>query len=209
MTESMRHGQTSELDDRPRRLQYSLRALLVLMTFCCVALSLLSYVSIPLWVLPMLGILAWSAVVVGHGKAALATAAAYRKRRPENSPWLSVRRRGSVLLASLAAIGPVVTFLLFLVAFTCAGLAVDQLAEIGLSVDRFTGFDALGGRGAWAGTWLALAYANLASILLNVVSYSIYWRSRTDPALFAMRLFGLMSSSIATCAALVCCLSGY
>ncbi len=210
MADAMYRWQSSQGDGRPRRLQYSLRALLVLMTFCCVALSLLSYVPIPLWVLPMLGVLAWSALVVGHGRAALATAAGYRKRRPDHhSPWLLARRRGALLLASLAAIGPVVTFLLFLVAFSCAGLNVDQLAELGLFVDRLIGFDALGGRGVWAGVWLALVYANLASVLLIVVSYSAYWRSRTDLALFVMRLFGLMSSLIATCAALVCYLSGY
>ena len=56
-------------------------------------------------------------------------------------------------------------------------------------------------------SWLALTYAGLVSILLNVASYSVYWRSRTDLGLFAVRLFGLMSSSIATCAALVCYLS--
>jgi hypothetical protein len=208
MTKAMGYGRSLEVDDRPGRLQYSLRALLVLMTFCCLALSLLSYVSIPLWVLPMLGILAWSALVVGHGRAALATATSYRKRRPSGSPWLPARRRAAVLLASLAAIGPVITLLLFIGAFSCAGLDIDHLSEIGLVVNEFTGSDALGSRGVWATSWLALAYANLASILLNVVSYSIYWRSRTDLAMFAMRLFGLMSSSSATCAALVCYLSG-
>ena len=114
-----------------------------------------------------------------------------------------------MLLASLAAIGPVITFLVFSAALSCAGLEVDHLGEIGPVVDELTGTDALGSGGVWAGTWLALVYVNLVSALLNVVSYSVYWRSRTDLALFAMRLFGLMSSSIATCAALVCYLSGF
>jgi hypothetical protein len=203
----MGYGQSAEDDDRPRRLQYSLRALLALMTFSCIALSLLRYVSIPLWVLPLLGILAWSGLVVAHGKAALA--AGYRKRRADDSPWLSGRRRSAVLLASLAAMGPVITFLLFTVTLSYAGLDVGQFGDIGLLVDKLTGSDALGSRSAWGGAWLVLAYVNLASVLLNVVSLSVYWRSRTDLALFAVRVFGLMSSSIATCAALVCYLNGY
>ena len=197
----------SEDDDRPKRLQYSLRTLLLLMTLCCVALSVLRNVSVPLWVLPLLGILAWSALVVAYGRAALVTATSYRERRAEHLPGPSARRRWAVLFATLGAFGPVITFLLFVAVFSFAGLDVERLGMARLAVNEFTGTNALNTRGAWAIAWLALTYANLVSILLNVASYSVYWRSRTDMGLFALRLFGLMSSSVATCAALVCLLN--
>ena len=102
---------------------------------------------------------------------------------------------------------PVITFLLFVGAFSCAGLDIEHLTRIGVVVDEITGSDALGSRGVWADAWLALVYANLASSLLNVVSYVVYWRSRTELALFVLRLLGLMNSATATCVALVCYLS--
>jgi hypothetical protein len=137
----------------------------------------------------------------------LAAAANYRERSPDQSPWSAARRRWAVLFAVLAAFGPVITFLVFVAALSCAGLDVDHLSQVRLFVDEITGTDAIGARGAWATAWLALTYAGLVSILLNVASFSVYWRSRTDLGMFAVRLFGLMSSSIATCAALVCYLS--
>jgi hypothetical protein len=209
MTKTMGYGQSAEFDERPGRWQYSLRALLLLMTFCCLALSLLAYVSIPLWILPVLGILAWSGLVVAHGMAALATARSYRKRRRDNSPWLSARRRGAVFLASPAAVGPVITFLLFVGAFSGAGLDADHLRDVSLFVDRFTRSDTLGSPGVWAVTWLTLVYVNVTSVFLNVLSCAIYWRARTDLPLLAMRLFGLAGSMIATGAALACYFSDW
>ena len=150
MTQAMHCGRPCEDDDRPRRLQYSLRTLLFVMTVCCIALSLLRNVSIPLWVLPLLGILAWSGLVVAYGRAALVTAANYRERPADHSSWLSARRRWAVLFAALAACGPVITFLLVVAAFSCAGLDVDYLSQVRLFVDEITGTDAIGARGAWA-----------------------------------------------------------
>jgi len=195
----MPYRQHSDEGEPPRRLQFSLRSLVILMTFCCVALSLLSYASFPPFALHVLVVLAWSGLVVGQGGSALAAASGYRRRGPNEESWLRARRRWAVFLASVAAVGPTITFLLFAVASYCRGSRVDQidwwLAEIRASAE-------LGSRGVFFSVWLALLCLDSASALLNAMSCAFYFRPRHDFPLLLMRVFGLLSSLIATLAAL-------
>ena len=176
------------------RLQYSLRSLLLVMTFCCLGLALLRHLAFPEWALGALAVLAWSGVVAGQGGAALA-AAGYRRRRREADFWLSLRRRWAVYLAAAGAVGPVATFLLFVVVFAGAGLDVDRLDRC---FHLIRGSAEHGWRGAWPGIWTALFFLNPAAVFLNAISCPCYFRPRQDFPLLLVRAFGLLSSLAAT-----------
>jgi hypothetical protein len=178
------------LDEPAGRLQYSLRSLLLVTTFCCVALSLLQCVSFPPWGLGMLAVLAWSGLVAGQGGAALAAAAGYRRRERQDDVWLPIRRRWAVFLAALGAAAPVAT------------LDVDQL---GGRFNPIHGSTESGWRDAWQGVWMALVVLNPASALLNAISCSCYFRPWHDLPLLLVRVFGLLNSLTATFVTLALC----
>ena len=191
----MHHRQSPHDGRPPTRLQFSLRSLLIVMTFCCLGLSLLSYLSFPPVALQVLGVVAWAGLVVGQGASALAAGADYRRRRPHNSSWLRVRRRWAVWLASLAAVGPTITLLLFVVVFCCSGYDVDRIDRW---FDEISGSAELGSRGFWFNTWMALALLNSGSALLSPISCAFYFRPSRDFALLLVRVFGLLSALVAT-----------
>jgi len=183
---------SSNPEEAAYRLQYSLRSLLVVMTFCCLGLALLRHLAFPEWALGALAVLAWSGVVAGQGGAALAAAAGYRRRGREAGFWPSLRRRGAVYLAAAGAVGPVATFLLFVVVFAGAGLELDRCFHL------IRGSAEHGWQGAWPGIWTALFSLNLAGVLLNAISCPCYFRPRQDVALLLVRAFGLLSALAAT-----------
>ncbi|HUT93222.1 MAG TPA: hypothetical protein VMY37_27405 [Thermoguttaceae bacterium] len=187
------------------RFQYSLRSLLLVTTFCCLGLALLRHLAFPEWALGALAVLAWSGVVAGQGGAALAAAAGYRRRRREADFWLSLRRRWAVYLAAAGAVGPVATFLLFVVVFAGAGLDADRLDRC---FDPFRGSAEHGWRSAWPGIWTALLFLNPAGVLLNAISCPCYFRPRQDVALLLVRALGLLNSLAATGVTVAFCANG-
>lgn len=177
------------------RFQFSLRSLLALMTFCCLALALLRYLAFPEWALGVLAVLAWSGAVTGQGGAALTAAAGFRRRGREPGFWPSLRRRWAVYLAAAGAVGPVATFLLFVVVFAGAGFDLDRLSRCFHLVH---GSAEHGWHGPWPAIWTALFFLNPASVFLNAVSYPCYFRPRHDLALLLVRAFGLLNGLAAT-----------
>jgi len=177
------------------RLQFSLRSLLAVMTFCCLALALLRYLAFPEWAVGSLAVLAWSGVVAGQGGAALTAAAGYRRRGREPGYWPSRRRRWAVYLAAAGAVGPVATFLLFVVVFAGAGLELDRLDRCFHLVH---GSAEHGWHGAWPAIWSALFFLNPAGVFLNAVSCPCYFRPRHDVALLLVRALGLLNALAAT-----------
>ena len=191
-----------DLDDaqRPRRLQYSLRGMLAVMTLCCVGLSLLSYLPVPLFVLPVLGVAAWSGLVVGQGVSALAAAADDRRGSWDASRRWWSRRRWAVLLASMGAVVPAITLLVFVGVFSFSGSG-------GVWIERCLalvhGTTELGSRGTRGQMWLVLLLLNLGSGLVNLTTFTFYARPGEDFSLLVMRVFGVLNSMTAAAAAAV------
>lgn len=177
------------------RFQFSLRSLLALMTFCCLALALLRYLAFPEWALGSLAVLAWSGVVAGQGGAALTAAAGCRQRAREPGLWPSLGRRWAVYLAAAGAVGPVATFLLFVVVFAGAGFELDRL---GRCFHLVRGSAEHGWQGAWPGIWTILFFLNPAGVFLNAVSCPCYFRPRQNFALLLVRAFGFLNALAAT-----------
>jgi hypothetical protein len=191
----MRRQRSSKVDRHAGRLQYSLRSLLVVMTFCCLGLSLVQHLSFPKWFGGVLAVLAWSCLVAGEGVSALAAASGYRLRRREEEFWPWLRRRSAVFLTAVGAVGPATTFLLFVVAFSCAGLDVERLDEY-LAQIRDVPWG--GWRTAGFRIWMTLLFLNPASALLNAISWLSYFRPWQDFSFLLVRVFGLLSSLAAT-----------
>jgi len=134
-------------------------------------------------------------VVAGQGGAALTAAAGYRRRGREPGYWPSRRRRWAVYLAAAGAVGPVATFLLFVVVFAGAGLELDRLDRCFHLVH---GSAEHGWHGAWPAIWSALFFLNPAGVFLNAVSCPCYFRPRHDVALLLVRALGLLNALAAT-----------
>lgn len=137
----------------------------------------------------------WAGLVVGQGASALAAAADYRRRRPHTSYWLRVRRRWAVWLASLAAVGPAVTLLLFVGVFCCSGYDVGRIDGW---FDEITDSAEFGSRGFWFNTWMALVILNPGSALLSPISCAFYFRPNRELALLLVQVLGLLSALVAT-----------
>jgi hypothetical protein len=172
-----------------------LRSLLVVMTFSCLALSLVRHLSFPKEAVGALAVLGWSGLVAGQGISALAAAGKYRLRGRDSDFWPWLRRRSAVFLVAAGAVAPVITFLLFVVAFTCVGLDVERLDEELAELRDVT----WGGWPlAWLRVWTWLLYLNPASALLIAISGLSYFRPSQNVAFLLVRLFGLLSALTAT-----------
>ncbi len=206
----MHQPQRLGTDDQPRPLQYSLRSILILMTGACVLLSLRPYVSVPRGVLDVLGILGWSAVVACQGVCALAAWSRYRTSTAGRARWSSRGHQAAVVLASLAAIAPVITLLLCLLIFYAGDFNIAKISNSfpsralgsGAAPLRLGGPAALAPPPTWVAIWYGMFFLNPASVLLILITCMFYFRPGRDFPFFSMRMFGLISAWIATAVAI-------
>lgn len=167
--------------EREPTLQFSLRSLLIAMTAICVMLSLRPYVTVPLAVWEVLGVVAWAALIALQGFLLLRASERYRMPNGNDSKWLAVRRQNALVLTAASVVAPTITFVVFAVLFHTG---TDILAV----PNSFFTLE-----GIWFYVWAFFALANSISLLLVLASYALYFHLRRDLPFFAARLIGILN----------------
>jgi hypothetical protein len=174
------------LSNRSRPIfQYRLGTLLIVVAVAAVlvwlwprSFSLLGHAVLAAWVVSTLGF--WGG--------AARTLVVFSRCAGSYSPSQIGRHYMAFTLAIVAGLAPT----------ACLGVFRYVFGSGGSNVAQYAGSEGIDLWRVWYDAWVPLSYASPASVLLNLLTFFVFFRPRNDAAFFIMRVCGLGSALIAT-----------